>query len=1048
MIRKITRFFIGLFLWCIVALLIAFNGLLLWVEAGPRSLDKLTPYIEQALQHPDGNYTVKIEQTWLIWDGWRHPLNMRLRNVSVITREGETFSEFPEIALGIDLFYLPFGRIFPTSIAIDHPVISLLHNEDRSISFGFKSTPSEDNAEAPQKSHSIPLAAVLAPFIDSEGSGNLRRLRSIRIMNAEVSVGNAKSGIVFEANETNFEIRRSRSGEVKASGNTHLRYDEYRPNISGDFRWKRSEGMIEGVVAFSGLMPSKLVNLFMEGNEDIPEIDVPLTGTLGITLDSHGQFERIGYYIEGGRGTINSRFLHEPLQISTFTTEGKISNKLHDIQIDSLLANMGPHILTAKGNITLADNDMAIRGNIGLKQVDAKDVDKFWPPAKSPVSREWVITNITNGKVTQATANVNIQMGDIAKPALPKEAIDATIELEGANVRYLPEHPEAKNVKAKVHVDGESLTTEILSASYLQSTTISGGTVEIADLNADNPHIVVDVAVQTTAKDAVAFLRLPRLGQADRLNLNEKTAEGKIQLTGKVGFDFYAPHDAQGKPIGEPEIDYDITAKLDSVSQPGFMKKFDIANANGTLSVNNRELLYKGTSQVNGVDVNDGTVKYLFTPEDGFDTFITVSAKAPVTSLPRFGYPNLDFLQGTLGVKGDMKQGPAKELYTGTLDLTNTILTAEKIGLDKPDKEPATLDIIVDKRKDDAIIKKFTIKGKDADMSGSGSFNKDMTDIQSITVGKSRWGKTNLDKASYENTNGSYKVSAQGDSADIGFLVEDDPQKQSTFSLAKFPAIDLDVALDHVLLGKAGELRQVKGTLNCSTKLCNSANITGNAGDKPFSLRILRNPKGQRQFSLSADNAGAFIKAAGVFEGMSGGTLSISGNYDDTVQTDKATSKLHAKLIINDFTLTNAPVLAKILSLASFTGLIDSLQGKGVRFEKMTAPFTLQNDVFTFRKVKVRGPSIGLTAEGTIALPHVDMAIQGTVVPAYTLNSMVGKVPIVGNVLTGGDGQGVFAASYNVKGTYKEPDVSVNPLSILAPGFLRRLFESSDNDEE
>ena len=65
------------------------------------------------------------------------------------------------------------------------------------------------------------------------------------------------------------------------------------------------------------------------------------------------------------------------------------------------------------------------------------------------------------------------------------------------------------------------------------------------------------------------------------------------------------------------------------------------------------------------------------------------------------------------------------------------------------------------------------------------------------------------------------------------------------------------------------------------------------------------------------------------------------------------------------------------------------------------------------------------------------MDLRGTLVPAYTINSVLGNIPILGTLLTGGEGEGVFALTYRVSGAPDSPTVSVNPLSALAPGFLR-----------
>ena len=50
------------------------------------------------------------------------------------------------------------------------------------------------------------------------------------------------------------------------------------------------------------------------------------------------------------------------------------------------------------------------------------------------------------------------------------------------------------------------------------------------------------------------------------------------------------------------------------------------------------------------------------------------------------------------------------------------------------------------------------------------------------------------------------------------------------------------------------------------------------------------------------------------------------------------------------------------------------------------------------------------------------------------------KIPILGRLLVGREGEGLFAVTYTMKGDLKDPRVVVNPLSALAPGFLRRMF--------
>jgi hypothetical protein len=62
-------------------------------------------------------------------------------------------------------------------------------------------------------------------------------------------------------------------------------------------------------------------------------------------------------------------------------------------------------------------------------------------------------------------------------------------------------------------------------------------------------------------------------------------------------------------------------------------------------------------------------------------------------------------------------------------------------------------------------------------------------------------------------------------------------------------------------------------------------------------------------------------------------------------------------------------------------------------------------------------------------------------VPAFGLNSVLGDIPLLGDVLVSKKGEGVFGVTYSATGDAEHPVISVNPLSMLTPGILRRIFE-------
>ena len=90
------------------------------------------------------------------------------------------------------------------------------------------------------------------------------------------------------------------------------------------------------------------------------------------------------------------------------------------------------------------------------------------------------------------------------------------------------------------------------------------------------------------------------------------------------------------------------------------------------------------------------------------------------------------------------------------------------------------------------------------------------------------------------------------------------------------------------------------------------------------------------------------------------------------------------------------------------------------------------------------GPEIGLTAEGYIDFPHDRIDVTGAYVPAYGLNNLLSNIPVLGLVLAGGQHEGVFALNYRVGGAFSAPTLTVNPLSAIAPGLIRKVMGIMD----
>ncbi|HSO42035.1 MAG TPA: AsmA-like C-terminal domain-containing protein, partial [Rhodospirillales bacterium] len=255
--------------------------------------------------------------------------------------------------------------------------------------------------------------------------------------------------------------------------------------------------------------------------------------------------------------------------------------------------------------------------------------------------------------------------------------------------------------------------------------------------------------------------------------------------------------------------------------------------------------------------------------------------------------------------------------------------------------------------------------------------------------------------------------------------------------------------LDRLWLEPEAPIRAVTATVVREKGVVELAQVAGSLGRDPISVEIAPTGASARTLRIRAEDAGEALRALGIFSDINGGRLTVNGTFDDSSQGGGA---LAGTLKIRGFRLIRAPIIAQILNVMALTGILDVLRGGGISFTALDAPFALHDDVLYLNDARMHGNAIGVTAAGSYNLERDLLDLRGTLVPFYVVNSLLGNLPLIGGLFSGGErGGGLFAASFSVRGTMAEPDISVNPVSVLAPGMLRnlfRIFDTSPADEE
>jgi hypothetical protein len=211
--------------------------------------------------------------------------------------------------------------------------------------------------------------------------------------------------------------------------------------------------------------------------------------------------------------------------------------------------------------------------------------------------------------------------------------------------------------------------------------------------------------------------------------------------------------------------------------------------------------------------------------------------------------------------------------------------------------------------------------------------------------------------------------------------------------------------------------------------------LTGNFGRDPLVAMLARQQNGSPQIEISTSDGGALLSFLDLYHRMESGALTASvlmgqGRSDGAIK-------------ISDFYLRNEPAMRRLVmqgaSRADDKGTL-RFDPDAVKFARVQSGFTWANGRLTMRDGVMSGPETGLTVDGYIDVARDRIDVSGTFVPAYGLNNLVSNIPVIGVVLAGGEHEGMFAVSFRVTGAFSAPVLTVNPLSVIAPGLLRKLF--------
>ena len=392
----------------------------------------------------------------------------------------------------------------------------------------------------------------------------------------------------------------------------------------------------------------------------------------------------------------------------------------------------------------------------------------------------------------------------------------------------------------------------------------------------------------------------------------------------------------------------------------------------------------------------------------------TLNGKISADIIEKLGIHNEKYITGALDYDINVKNIDGYNYIEGSVELSNADIDLYNIGWYSNIGSPGLLNFHLINKEKSYIISDFEVDAHNVRIKGAGKI--DGNELKDLIFHEMQIGDNHLECV-YTKTEGIKKLFLKADKLTIDTFDDLDSAGDSKF--------DIKAKIGEATLKNNILISDLQVNLNPDYV---GSYINGNfSTDKSFFIERRRS-----NMVGWSDDAGLFLKAFGINNGINKGFLLLNYDHDSD----------HGSIVIKDFYLIEAPVLAKILSLVSLQGIVDTLNNDGIYFNQLRAPFSYNDKILYFDESWLEGLSLGISFEGQVNIASNEVDVTGHVVPIYYINKMIWQIPLFGKLLTGGKGRGVISIDYGLKTDQEgESHVSVNMMSILTPKLLQRVFE-------
>ena len=774
-----------------------------------------------------------------------------------------------------------------------------------------------------------------------------------------------------------------------------------------------------------------------------------LAGRIRPVRNDKGRLSALGIILNASNVAIDAAgTVKNPAMFNSVKFDGLASIEKARLVVNDLTLMSGSAGIRVRGQFVGGEKAAGVFLTGTIRDLPASTIKKMWPPVVARGAREWITENVVSGRMSQGVFKVAIPAETIVAARqdipIPDEMVDFKFTLKDITSRYFGELPALTRTSGTGFLSGNHFVLNVKGGSVRlpgnKAIKLSSAVMKSKDLARPVTPSTITLNMSATAKEVLTLIDHKPLNLLDGSGVEIKQISGNASV--KIDMDL-----PLSRKMKEDEVKVRATAHWKNGGFKGAVDGIDIAKGNFRVSVMDSKVVAKGKAVVNGLPTQ---VEWSRSIVANKLTQANLVLKTTMTEKKRaeLGLDLSRFIRGRVDVKVTAKTS-AGSITSAQInaDLSKAVLVLDEIDWVHPAGQKTRASFNFATAKNVNQITNLKVSGGKMKITGAMTLQKDGT-LAKAVFPQFRLDRTNDMSLRAEKKGNEIRINIKGKSFDARKLINQAFASRTARAGSgaragsdngrgdKQSAIRLKMNVANVLTNRGEQIKNVRGEVFAIAGQVARADIRGQfVGGAPVSLQIAANANRGRNLRFASRDAGAALRATNLYSKISGGTLSLRANLAAAPKTGIE----KGLLVLRHFVVRNETALNSIKSSARKKAKLGPRRS-GQKFSKLKLPFSTDQNFVNIGDALIKGSDLGASANGRIRKKDGAMDVGGTIIPAYALNSAVSGVPLLGTLLTGGKGQGVFGLTYALQGTMDRPKFIVNPVSALAPGFLRNLF--------